>query len=51
MSYLNRINAINAVAEFPATEPAPAAPLEPDHNYAEDVFDAASMREYLPKEI
>jgi len=51
MSYLNRINAINAVAEFPATEPAPAAPIEPDHNYAEDVFDAASMREYLPKEI
>ncbi len=51
MSYLNRINAINAVAELPGTEPAPAAPIEPDHNYAEDVFDAASMREYLPKEI
>ena len=51
MSYLNRINAINAVAELKGTELAPAAPIEPDHNYAEDVFDAASMREYLPKEI
>ena len=51
MSYLNRINAINAVADLAATEPAPAAPIEPDHNYAEDVFDAASMREYLPKDI
>ncbi len=51
MSYLNRINAINAVADLVATEPAPAAPIEPDHNYAEDVFDAASMREYLPKDI
>jgi len=51
MSYLNRINAINAVADLAASEPAPAAPIEPDHNYAEDVFDAASMREYLPKDI
>ena len=51
MSYLNRINAINAVAELAAAEPAPAAPIEPDRNYAEDVFDATAMREYLPKEI
>jgi len=50
MSNLNRINAINAVAELAGTEPAPAAPIEPDHNYAEDVFDATSMREYLPKD-
>ena len=51
MSYLNRINAINAVADLKATELAPAAPIEPDHDYAADVFDAASMREYLPKDI
>ena len=51
MSYLNRINAINAVAELAASEPAPAAPIEPDRNYAEDVFDATAMREYLPKDI
>ena len=51
MSYLNRINAINAVAELEASEPAPAAPIEPDRNYAEDVFDATAMREYLPKDI
>ena len=50
MSNLNRINAINAVAELAGTEPAPAAPIEPDHNYAADVFDASAMREYLPKD-
>ena len=50
MSNLNRINAINAVAELAGTEPAPAAPIEPDHNYAADVFDAKAMREYLPKD-
>ena len=50
MSNLNRINAINAVAELAGTEPAPAAPIEPDHNYAADVFDANAMREYLPKD-
>ena len=50
MSNLNRINAINAVAELAGTEPAPAAPIEPDHNYAADVFDASAMHEYLPKD-
>ena len=51
MSNLNRINAINAVAELKSAELAPAAPIEPDHAYAEDVFDAVSMRENLPKDV
>ena len=29
MSYMNRINAINAVADLSAPEPAPASTIEP----------------------
>ena len=46
MSYMNRINAINAVADLAAPEPAPASTIEP-LSYAEDVFNAAAMREML----
>ena len=49
MSYMNRINAINAVAALAAPEPAPASTIEP-LRYAEDVFNTAAMREYLPKD-
>ncbi|MBR5680402.1 MAG: hypothetical protein IKX19_07080, partial [Clostridia bacterium] len=49
MSYMNRINAINAVADLSAPEPAPASTIEP-LCYAEDVFNTAAMREYLPKD-
>ncbi len=48
MSNLNRVNAVNAVADRPpcGVMPAQAASIS---YYAEDVFNAESMREYLPK--
>ncbi|MDQ0288651.1 glutamine synthetase [Oligosphaera ethanolica] len=48
MSNLNRVNAVNAVADrLPCgVMPAQAASIS---YYAEDVFNAESMREYLPK--
>jgi glutamine synthetase len=48
MSSLNRVNAVNAVADRPpcAVMPVQAASIA---YYAEDVFNAESMREYLPK--
>ena len=49
MSNLNRIHAVNAVAALRDPEPAPAAPVKLDY-YAEDVFNADAMREYLPKD-
>ncbi len=48
MSNLNRIHAVNAVAAMRDPEPAGAMPVKLDY-YAEDVFDTAAMREYLPK--
>jgi glutamine synthetase len=50
MGYLNRLNAINAVADRTPAEPMPAQAANTDH-YAEDVFNAAAMREHLSKEV
>ena len=48
MSNLNRIKAVNAVAEICGAEPMPAGPVDLGY-YAEDVFNIDVMREYLSK--
>ena len=50
MSNLNRMKAVDAVAELRGGEPMPAAPVNLDC-YAEDVFDTDCMREYLSKPV
>ena len=50
MSYLNRLKAINAVADLPPSEPMSAKAVSIE-NYAEDVFNDAAMREHLPKAV
>lgn len=49
MSNLNRMNAVNAVADLRPCQPRKAEPVEPTASYGEDVFNEAAMREYLPK--
>jgi glutamine synthetase len=46
MSSLNRVNAVNAVADRPPSVAMPAQPVSIAY-YAEDVFNGESMREYL----
>ncbi|MFA5040713.1 MAG: glutamine synthetase III [Bdellovibrionales bacterium] len=50
MSYLNRLKAINSVADLPPIEPLPAKAVNLDC-YAEDVFNDAAMREHLSKDV
>ncbi len=49
MSNLNRVNAVNAVANLKGTVPM-AAQVAGAENYGEDVFNEDVMREYLPKD-
>ncbi|MBO5762691.1 MAG: glutamine synthetase III [Lentisphaeria bacterium] len=50
MSNLNRVYAINALAERIEPPPAPGLPVSTD-DYAEDVFNSKTMRQYLPKAV
>nr|WP_294504473.1 glutamine synthetase III [uncultured Victivallis sp.] len=50
MSNLNRMKAVDAVAELRGGEPMPAKPVNLDC-YAEDVFNIDCMREYLSKSV
>ena len=51
MSYLNRMNAVNAVAEAVCRPPMPPAPFSMDDMYGEDVFGREAMRSYLPPNV
>jgi len=50
MSNLNRIHAVNAVADLKATSPVEAGKVNLDY-YADDVFNEKTMAEYLPKDV